>query len=183
MIVKAALEVCEREGLDGLTFGPLATQLGISKSGIFTHFKTRDALIQGVIEQATREFVATVLAPAVRSPRGLPRLRQILKNWVDYYLDLEGRRRIFIYNGGAGIVRDILADIHGKWRQEIVRAIQQAQQEGHLAGQLDAEQLAFRMQGVALAGYHYRHILGDPRAAELASEELDRVLEPLIAAK
>jgi AcrR family transcriptional regulator len=175
MIVQGALSLSEKVGLEALTFGPLAAQLGISKSGIFTHFKNRDELLKAVIERASQEFIAAVLVPSVKTPRGLPRLRKIFISWVDYYQ--AGRRRIFIYNGGSGVVRELLRDIHLRWTAEVQRAIIQAQEEGHLSLEVVPEQLTFEFYGAALSAHHYKAVLRDNRAPARA----ERLFEFLVA--
>lgn len=174
MIVAGALQTVEKVGLEALTFAPLAEQLGISKSGIFTHFRTRDELLKAVIDRASQEFIDRVLVPAVKEKRGLPRLRRIFANWVDYYQ--HGRRRIFIYDGGAGSLRDVLHDVHLSWQKEVQRAIRQAKEEGHLAADVDERQLTFDLYGVVLSAHHYKHILRDLQAPARAEASLELML-------
>ncbi len=174
MIVAGALKTVEKVGLEALTFAPLAEQLGISKSGIFAHFKTREDLLKAVVERASQEFIAAVLLPALKAERGLPRLRQIFHNWVEYYQ--HGRRRIFIYDGGAGPLRELLQDVHRKWGLEVQKAIQQAKQEGHLGPDVDLPQLTFDLYGAVLSAHHYKHILRDQEAPQRAERTLDLLL-------
>lgn len=178
MIVQGALALSEKVGLEALTFGPLATQLGISKSGIFTHFKNRDELLKAVIEHAAQDFIGAVLLPSVKSPRGLPRLRKIFKRWVDYYQP--GKRRIFIYNGGSGLVRELLRDVHTRWSGEVERAIQQAQEEGHLSSEVSAQQLTFELYGAALSAHHYKHVMRDVGAPARAESQFQSLLARLL---
>ncbi|MBS2040910.1 TetR/AcrR family transcriptional regulator [bacterium] len=174
MIVAGALKTVEKVGLEALTFAPLADQLGISKSGIFAHFKTREDLLKAVIERASREFIEAVLVPATKAPRGLPRLRKLFQNWVDYYQ--HGRRRIFMYDGGAGPLREFLQEVHRNWGLEVQRAILQAQKEGHLGPEVDPQQLTFDLYGVVLSAHHFKHILRDNEAPMRAERTLDLLL-------
>ncbi|MBX3167527.1 MAG: TetR/AcrR family transcriptional regulator [Candidatus Eremiobacteraeota bacterium] len=179
LIVTGALKTVEEIGLEALTFAPLAAQLGISKSGIFAHFRTREDLLKAVLERASQEFVDSVLIPAVKESRGLPRLRKIFQNWVDYYQ--HGRRRIFIYDGGAGSLRDFLRDIHYKWGQEIQRAIGQAIEEGDLSPGVCPEQLTFDLYGAVLSAHHYKHILRDEQAPAKAERTFELLLRAQVA--
>ncbi len=81
-IVEAAISIARRNGLEGLTIGDLAAQMRMSKSGVFAHFGSREELQRAVLAEYVQRFVAAVLAPAVRRPRGLARLRAILENWL-----------------------------------------------------------------------------------------------------
>ncbi len=74
-IVEAAISIARRNGLEGLTIGDLAAQMRMSKSGVFAHFGSREELQRAVLAEYVQRFVAAVLAPAVRRPRGLARLR------------------------------------------------------------------------------------------------------------
>src|SRR4051812_45971541 len=83
-ILEAALSVASREGLSGLTIGELAKSVGMSKSGLFAHFRGIDALQLAVLQAAVERFVKTVLQPAFEQPRGEPRLEALVKNWLHF---------------------------------------------------------------------------------------------------
>ncbi|MGZ8255707.1 MAG: TetR/AcrR family transcriptional regulator, partial [Burkholderiaceae bacterium] len=83
-IVEAAMDIAAREGLEGLTIGTLADQMQMSKSGVFAHFGSREDLQLAVLREYVGRFVDDVLRPAVKKPRGLPRLEAILDRWVAF---------------------------------------------------------------------------------------------------
>lgn len=83
-ILEVALGVASREGLAGLTIGELAKSVGMSKSGLFAHFRGIDSLQLAVLEAAVEKFVGTVMRPAFAKPRGEPRLAALIKNWLRY---------------------------------------------------------------------------------------------------
>ena len=83
-IVEAAMDMAAREGLEGLTIGTLAEQMQMSKSGVFAHFGSREDLQLAVLKEYVQRFVHDVLRPAVKKPRGLPRLEAILDRWVAF---------------------------------------------------------------------------------------------------
>src|SRR5262245_26243068 len=83
-ILGKAFELATVNGVSGLTIGRLAEEMGLSKSGLFAHFGSKEALEVAVVEEASRQFVAVVMVPALRAPRGEPRLRAMFENWMKW---------------------------------------------------------------------------------------------------
>src|SRR4051812_39686689 len=81
-IVEHAMRLASRDGLDGLTVAGLAGELGLSKSGLFAHFGSKDTLQVEVLEAATARFRDTVMRPALKAPRGEPRIRAMFERWL-----------------------------------------------------------------------------------------------------
>jgi AcrR family transcriptional regulator len=89
-ILDAAVDLASVEGLDGLTIGRLASALGMSKSGLFAHFGSKEELQLATIEAASEIYIREVIAPARDAERGLPRLVALMDHWLDYL-----RREVF----------------------------------------------------------------------------------------
>src|SRR5688572_4515127 len=83
-ILARAFELATVVGVSGLTIGRLAEATGLSKSGLFAHFKSKEALEVAVVEEASRVFVQEVMVPALRQPRGEPRVRALFDRWLDW---------------------------------------------------------------------------------------------------
>src|SRR5437667_155961 len=83
-IVEHAARMASRIGLEGLTIGALAEELKLSKSGLFAHFKSKEALQLQALEFGIGRFVDTVVRPALAAPRGEPRVRALFERWVDW---------------------------------------------------------------------------------------------------
>src|SRR6185436_15708635 len=83
-IVDTALGRASVVGIEGLTLGDLAASLELSKSGLFAHFRSKEALQIAVLEEAAERFRQTVVLPALRAPRGEPRIRALLERWVEW---------------------------------------------------------------------------------------------------
>jgi AcrR family transcriptional regulator len=86
-IVDLAFKLSSRDGLSGLSLGKLATELGVSKSGLFAHFHSKGELELEVLKAAQDRFIEAVLKPAFKAPRGLPRLRKLLSLWLGWLSD------------------------------------------------------------------------------------------------
>ena len=180
-ILEAALGLASHMGLEGLSIGALAEVMGMSKSGVFAHFGSREELQISVIREYHAKFEEEVFYPAMAEPRGLPRLVALFERWV---------RRVSveidsgcIYISGAvefddrpGPVRDALAGMVQTWQNALQRAIELAIAEGHLQAQTDPPQLLFEVHGLILALHHDARFLRNPHAVERARRAFDRVV-------
>lgn len=181
-IVEAALALARRDGLEGLTIGVLAEQMRMSKSGVFAHFGSREELQLAVIDEYAARFIDQVLRPAVRRPRGLPRLRAMLQNWLALLARELEQGCLMIggaseYDDRPGPLRDAMVRIIEGWRLELVRAIEQAKEEGHFKRDVDAGQLVFEIYGLMLVLHQEARLLHSPDSVKRASTALARLLD------
>jgi AcrR family transcriptional regulator len=181
-ILEAGFHIVSKAGLEGLTIGTLAEATGMSKSGLFAHFGSREELLIAVLERGQQEFIEVVVNPALAKPRGLPRLRQLFVNWIDWteMANLPGGCPMI---GGAtelddkpGPVRDTLASGQRAWIDTLTRATRQAIEQGQLAAGTDPEQMSFELFGIALVVHHHRRLLGYQKARQRALAALDALL-------
>jgi AcrR family transcriptional regulator len=156
-IVDAALELAGRDGLEGLTIGLVADRMRMSKSGVFAHFGSREDLQIAVLKEYEKRFVEGVLLPSLNEPRGLPRLEAMYSRWVDRIsMEISGLGCIYVsgaveYDDRPGPIRDDLVGMIRSWQAELVRAIKQAIEEGHLRSDTDPMQIVFVIQGLVLS--------------------------------
>ena len=112
LIVERAFGIARRNGLEGLLIGELATAVGMSKSGVFAHFGSREDLQRSVLDWTAQRFTDTVVRPALMQPRGLQRLRAIVEGWFDWVLaNQEGCVILGAageYDGRPGPMRDLI---------------------------------------------------------------------------
>jgi AcrR family transcriptional regulator len=186
-ILDTALAMAAAEGLESLTIGEVAKRLGLSKSGVFSRVGSREALQKAVLEEYDRRFLQDVFVPAMREPRGLPRLNAIVRLWLKRTHDVEARTGC-IYSAASfelddreGPLRDQLMDGIRRWRAALKRTVIQAIDAGHLRPDTDAEQLVFELDGLFLALMREARLMRDPRAGQrtwAAYERLIRSLQP-----
>ncbi|HTN49831.1 MAG TPA: TetR/AcrR family transcriptional regulator [Burkholderiaceae bacterium] len=181
-IVDAALAMASSEGLEGLTIGTLADRMRMSKSGVFAHFGSREDLQLAVLKEYVRRFVDEVLRPAVRKQRGLPRLEAILERWVAFLARELTQGCIMIagaveYDDRPGPQRDAMVEIIAGWQAEVLRAIRQAVEEGHLKRNVDAAQMVFEIYGVMLAMHQDARLLRSADSARRARIGLRRLID------
>lgn len=181
-IVEAALLAASRDGLEGLTIGTLADSMQMSKSGVFAHFGSREELQLAVLKAYVQRFVDEVLRPAVKKPRGLPRLEAILQRWVAFLAREMARGCIMIagaveYDDVPGPQRDEMVAIITGWKRELIKAIRQAVSEGHLKPRVDEHQLVFEIYGLMLAMHQDARLLRSADSAKRARAGLRRLLD------
>jgi len=180
-IVDAALGLATQMGLQGLSIGALAEATGMSKSGVFAHFGSREELQISVVREYFVRFEAEVFKPALAQPHGLPRLRALFGNWMQRVaLELQSGC-IFIsgaveFDDRPGPVRDALADSVQVWLQAMLRAVVQARQAGHLRAQADAQQMAFEIHGLILALHYEARFLKTPGPLERAWRAFEHIV-------
>lgn len=169
-------------GLASLTIGTLATDLHLSKSGLFAHFGSKEALQLAVLEHAIALFVDNVVRPGLRTPRGEPRLRAFFDNWLAWGLshDTVGGC-LFVaaaieLDDQPGPVRERLVASQQDWLDTIAGAVRAAVREGHFRGDVDPEQFAFDLYGILLSSHHARRLMGDPAALDRARRAFDALL-------
>lgn len=181
-ILEAGFHIVSKAGLEGLTIGTLAEATRLSKSGLFAHFGSREDLLLAVLARGQEEFVRVVIQPALSRPRGLPRLRALFTNWLDWTesANLPGGCPMI---GGAtefddkpGPVRDALAEGQRSWIGVLRRAAAQAVEQGQLRPEADPEQISFELFGIALVVHHHRRLLGYSKARARALDALEALL-------
>jgi AcrR family transcriptional regulator len=159
-IVERAMTVASTEGLEGLTIGRLAGDVGMSKSGLIGHFQTKEALQLAALENAGEVFRREVVEPARAHPPGAERLRAIGEHWISYL-----ERRVFPggcffaaatleYDDRPGPVRDRLVQGQAAWQSYIAH-------HAKLAGHPDPEQLSFEMYSLVLGTNAAFQLFGD----------------------
>jgi AcrR family transcriptional regulator len=179
-ILARAFELATVVGVSGLTIGRLAEETGLSKSGLFAHFGSKEALEVAVVEEASRQFVQEVMVPALRQPRGEPRLRALFDRWVAW-----GQRPGGCFFVGAstelddrpGPPRDALVRAIKDWVDELAKAVRIAISEGHFRADVDPDQLAFEIYGVMLGMHTFYRFLREPTSLERTRTALDRLLD------
>ncbi len=180
-IVDAALALASQIGLEGLSIGVLAEVTGMSKSGVFAHFGSREELQISVVREYHAKFEEEVFRPALTAPRGMPRLRSLFDRWLKRVsVEIDSG---CIYISGAvefddrpGPVRDALVSMVNTWQSALERSIRSAIAEGHLRADTDAGQLLFEIHGLILALHHDARFLRHAGAEERARTAFERVL-------
>jgi len=181
-ILDEALRLASRLGLEGLTIGSLAEATGMSKSGLFAHFGSREELQLAVLEHAVQRYGEMVLLPALKIERGLPRLRALFERWLDWTISsgLPGGCIMISaaneYDDRPGPIRDAVIANRRRGNGVIEKAVRLAIEEGHLKPRTDPEQIAFETLGIVLANHDHRRLLGDREARKRALTAFEELI-------
>jgi AcrR family transcriptional regulator len=179
VILHRAFELANLVGVSGLSIGRLAEATGLSKSGLFAHFGSKEALEVAVVEEASRLFVQEVMVPALREPRGEPRVRAMFERWIAW-----GSRPGGCFFVGAsaelddrpGPPRDALVQAIRDWTDALSTAARIAVTEGHFKKDLDAEQFAFELYGMMVGGHTFQRFLADPSTDDRMRAAFERLI-------
>ncbi len=180
-IVDAALGLASQMGLEGLSIGALAEVTGMSKSGVFAHFGSREDLQIAVVQAYHQQFEDEIFLPSLTAPRGLPRLEAMFDRWFQR-VSLEAYSGCIYISGAVefddrpGPVRDALDQMVRIWHAALERAIRGAVEAGHLRTDVDAAQFLFEAHGLILALHHDARFLRQPGAEQRARNGLARLI-------
>ena len=183
-ILQAAADLASVEGLEGLTIGRLATELGMSKSGLFAHFGSKEELQLATIDAARRRFVEHVVKPSRHLPRGRARVEALMTSWLDYY---KGE----VFQGGCffntvkaefdsrstGPVREVVMQDAREFIAFLEREVKKAQEAGELDPAIDAEQLAFELDALGAAANQHYQLMHDDEVFRRAATAIRSRLE------
>lgn len=182
-ILDHATGLASQVGLTGLTIGVLADELHLSKSGLFAHFQSKEALQIDVLEHAAQRFSETVVRPALREPRGVPRLRALFERWIAWERDvaLPGGC-IFVaataeLDDRPGPVRDRLVALQRDWINVLATSLRKGVESGLFRSDADPDQFAQDMYGIMLALHFHRRLMRDTGAEARARRAFDTLLE------
>ena len=173
-----------RDGLAGVTLGPLAEQVGMSKSGVFAHFRSKEDVQIGLLEHSARIAAPVVIEPTMHEPEGLPRLEALVRNWLGWArrAGLPGgcpiAAAMFELDDGDGPVRDKVVAMEAEWRDLLGQFAKRAVELGHLRADLDVSQFVWELCGIYLSHHVSQRFLrlpdADARAAAAFENLLDR---------
>lgn len=149
-------------GLESVSIGALAKATGMSKSGLFAHFQSKENLQNDILRHAGKLFSEGVVVPALRTEAGIPRIRALVDNWVLWTSKLTGGC-IFVHASNdfkdrPGSVRDFLLLQQEAWIDCLRRIAGSAIRVGHFREDIDCDQFAFELYSLLL-GFHLYHKL------------------------
>lgn len=182
-ILDVALAQASEAGFESLTIGSLAERAGLSKSGLFAHFGSREELQVAAIEAAAGRFTETVFVPALKAPRGLPRLRALFAQWLAWTASsglahgCPMQAAAVEFDDRPGPVRDVVIRHFARLERELGRAVQLAVDQGHLRPDLDIGQFVFDMLGVILSYYHSARLFDGEKAAARARAAFEQLIK------
>lgn len=153
----AAVMLATEVGLHGLSLAQLADTLGVSKSGLFAHWRSKEALQLATVDRAVEQWQERIVEPALRAPRGVRRLWALHQARIDFYAArvLPGgcffASTDFEYNARPGPVRERLAEVFGRWTAFLERLVREAVDAGELPADTDVAQVAYEIDALGIS--------------------------------
>ena len=181
-ILEVAVDIASAEGLEGLTIGRLASELSMSKSGLFAHFGSKEELQLATVEAARDIFIREVIRPSFEAGKGLARLWKLCDVWLAYVKGEVFSGGCFFaaaaaeFDGRPGPVRDRVAGIMKEWLAMLRGSINEAREAGQLNQDADPAQLAFELNALEMGANWAFQLYGDRQAFSRAR---DAILERL----
>jgi AcrR family transcriptional regulator len=182
-IMRQGLALMSQSGLSGVTLGVLADQVGMSKSGLFAHFRSKEDVQVELLTHMADFVQSRVVTPSMGAAEGLPRLRALIANWFGWAkrAGLPGgcpvAAGLFEFDDIEGRVRDKILEMEADWRRFLTDLVQRAVDLGHLRRGLEVHQFVWELCGVYLAHHAAQRFL---RAAD-ADARAQTAIEALIS--
>lgn len=179
-ILELSLDFATRNGLEGLTIGRLAKETGMSKSGLFAHFGSKEELQLATVAEAAAHFSSQVLEPTARLASGIVRLHALVNAWIDHVERGDARGGCFFaaasaeFDGRPGAVRDRLVALTRSWLDLLEEESREARARGELLQSVDPALMAFALHGYAQEANWARQLLDDPKAFVKARRAVDQ---------
>lgn len=181
-IIDRAVQTASIEGLEGVTIGRLADDLGMSKAGVIGHFGNKTDLQRAALHQARKIFTAEVWERAADKPEGLPRLRAICEAWIKHITHSPFPGGCFMctvateWDARQGALHDEVKDGWRLWLKVLAREAASARQHGDLPRDADPDQVAFELNAIAMGLNQSLQLFDDRRAPARARRAVRRVL-------
>jgi AcrR family transcriptional regulator len=183
-IVERALRVGSVDGLEGLTIGRLAGEIGMSKSGLIRHFGSKEGLQLAALDAAVDLFLREIWDRAADEPPGLARLRALCEAWISYlerdllpggcFLTAAATE----FDGRGGPVREATRRAWARWLRVLEGEARTAIEAGELPPDRDPAQIAFELNGIGMALNNALQLHDDRAGVERARRACGRVLAP-----
>lgn len=181
-IVQAAMREAAVSGVNAISIGSLATSTGMSKSGLFSHFGSKEALQMSVLEGLMEKFTDRVVVPALKTRDGVERLELLFDLFMDWMRekDTDAGCPVMALSlelaGQPGPMREYIVGKQKDWMDMLARMAAKCVASGQFRADLDIGQFAFEFEGIAF-GYNFsRYLLQDNRAEEMARAAFARLM-------
>lgn len=169
-ILSKGLALASQAGLEGVTLGVLADEVGMSKSGLFAHFRSKEAVQLSLLDQSSLLSNAAIVEPAMKAAPGLPRLKAVVRNWLGWAprAGLPGgcpaAAGMFEYDDVESPVRDKILEIGTSWLAFLTGLVRESVDLGHLRRDIDVDQFVWEVWGIYLAHHATSRFLRSPDA-------------------
>jgi AcrR family transcriptional regulator len=181
IILNAGLDMASQLGLESVTIGTLAKATNMSKSGLFAHFNSKENLQIEILQYAGKRFSEIVVGPALKVKAGIPRIKALVDNWIEWSSKLSGGC-IFVaasndFSDRPGRVREALLSQQQDWLGSLRRMAESAIRAGDFRKEIDCDQFAFDLYSLLLGFHFYFKLLHNSETRKHQRIALDQLLD------
>jgi AcrR family transcriptional regulator len=182
-LLTLGLDAISIGGLSGVTLGSLASAAGMSKSGLFAHFDSKEQLQLDLLDAMAQVAATHVVKPALAAPKGLPRLRALVENWLGWSTraGLRGgcpiAAALFELDDLDGEVRARVVAMESQWRAQLLAVVDEAVACGELNSDFDRQQLVWELCGIYLSHHASSRLVRDAKAGKRARVAFEALLK------
>jgi AcrR family transcriptional regulator len=182
-LLQIGLDQMSVHGLGGLTLGQLATASGLSKSGLFAHFRSKEQLQIELLDVMTMAAGRVVVEPAMQAAEGLPRLVAIMDHWLGWSrrAGLSGgcpvAAALFELDDIEGEVRAHAAKLEERWREQLRQFVLEAKWLSHLSDETDVDQFIWELCGIYLSHHVSSRFLREDNADARAKTAFESLIQ------
>ena len=180
-ILDTALAMASELGLEGVTIGILAKATKMSKSGLFAHFQSKENLQVEILKYGARIFIESVVIPALRTETGIPQIKALVNNWINWASSHAGGC-IFVtassqFSDREGNVRTALLRQQEAWIRTLRKVARSAIKTGEFRQDSDCDQFVFELYSLLLGFHLYHHLLHSEEIDTRQSVALDQLFD------
>lgn len=181
-ILNKALPLVRKLGFESVSIANLAKEVGMSKSGLFAHFNSKEKMHLMILDHAAVSFTQSVIVPALSSKRGLPRLKKLLKNWLDWLGESKEGTCPFVvasieYDQKPGEVKDRLQFHLNSLIKAIRKSVELCIEEGDFKADRDSENIAFEIYSLIIGYQVYRKTLNHKNAKKILLSSIENLYQ------
>jgi AcrR family transcriptional regulator len=189
-ILTEGVDLLSRNGFAGVTLGVLSQKTGMSKSGLFAHFKSKDEVQLELLEETTRIGFISFVQSAMQNAPGLARLRAVVQGWLGWTekAGLAGgcpvAAGMFEFDDApeSDLIRQRLISMEERWRGQLTQLVNEVIASGEFRRDLDADQFVWELCGIYLNHHASHRFLRDPLALDRAERAFESLIERSLAA-
>lgn len=182
-LLRIGLDQMSVQGVAGVTLGQLASASGLSKSGLFAHFRSKEQLQIELLDETTQAAESVIVQPAMQAAEGLPRLRAVMDLWLGWSrrAGLNGgcpvAAALFELDDAEGEVRAHAAKLEAHWREQLCQLVLEAKWLGHLSDDTDVEQFVWELCGIYLSHHVASRFLWQDDATDRAKTAVNALVQ------
>lgn len=185
-ILDTALSLVRQIGFESVSIASLASEVGMSKSGLFAHFNSKEKMHLMILDHAADSFSEDIFKKSISKPRGIPRLEAIIKNWIKWYKNGDGGTCPFIaasveYDSKPGPVKNRIKSHTRQLISSLSYTAQICVDEGQFKNNTDTDQFAYELYSLIVGHLIYLRTMESKAASRLFQNSINQLIQRNLA--